>query len=99
MSMLTIDLQEGFNGEKVVVELDGSKIFSDDNLRTRTQIGLAIQVHQDVSLGDHIIGVKVDNSGGTGEFRIDAHKTPFLGISVKNNEVVFTPKAQAFGYV
>ena len=44
MPRLHIALQEGFTGEPVSISVDGREVYRKDQVRTRTQIGLADSV-------------------------------------------------------
>lgn len=57
---LTIALEEGFEGQHVVVAVDGEVVLDDPEVRTRRQIGLARSVPVPLPEGDHVIGVRVD---------------------------------------
>ncbi|MFM9551808.1 MULTISPECIES: hypothetical protein [Streptomyces] len=57
---LTIALEEGFEGQHVVVVVDGEVVLDDPGVRTRLQIGLARSVPVRLPEGDHTIGVRVD---------------------------------------
>lgn len=97
--MFIIDLQEGFSGDKVVLAVDGTEVFQEEKLQTRNQIGLARQIEVDVPSGRHTVSIRFGDAPTTREFAIDTAETPFLGITLAANDIVFTPKAQAFGYL
>ncbi|MFV1976064.1 MAG: hypothetical protein ACC651_09965 [Candidatus Scalindua sp.] len=44
MALVTIDLQEGFANDTVVIRLNGQEIFRRENVTTRLQIGLADRI-------------------------------------------------------
>lgn len=99
MPLFVIDLQEGFSGENISVNIDGHDVFKGQNIATRNQIGLAKQIKKEIQSGNHTVRINLEDRGIDESFSIDSSATPFLGISVLNNEIVFTPEATAFGYV
>lgn len=99
MPLFTIDLQEGFDDENISINIDGLDVFQGKNIITRNQIGLAKQIKKDLQSGNHTIHINLENRGVNETFSIDSAATPYLGISVEDNKIIFTPEATAFGYV
>jgi hypothetical protein len=62
MSELTIALEEGFQGQHVVVVVDGDVVLDEPDVRTRLQIGLARSIPVRLPEGDHSIDVRVDGT-------------------------------------
>lgn len=77
---LTIALEEGFEGQHVVVVVDGDVVLDDPEVRTRMQIGLARSVPVRLPQGDHSIGVRVDDVERL-RIGVDAGATRWVGIS------------------
>ncbi|MGV9559204.1 hypothetical protein [Streptomyces sp. NPDC003401] len=65
MSVLHIALQEDFQGEHVVVAVDGTVVLDDPSVRTRRQIGLARLL--EVPVRDGGVTVEVSVRGGPRE--------------------------------
>ncbi|MDF3144740.1 MULTISPECIES: hypothetical protein [unclassified Streptomyces] len=65
MSVLRIALQEDFQGEHVVVTVDGTVVLDDPSVHTRRQIGLARSI--EVPVRDGGITVEVSVHGGPRE--------------------------------
>jgi hypothetical protein len=61
MPQLHIALQEGFTGEPVSITVDGREIYRKDQVRTRTQIGLADAVETTHDPGRAAIEVRARN--------------------------------------
>jgi hypothetical protein len=68
MDELTIALEEGFQGQHIVVVVDGDVVLDDPDVRTRQQIGLSRSIPVHLTEGDHSIGVRVD-----GDERLNMH--------------------------
>jgi hypothetical protein len=65
MSVLQIALQEDFQGEHVVVAVDGAVVLDDPSVHTRRQIGLARSL--EVPVRDGGVTVEVSVQGGPRE--------------------------------
>lgn len=65
MSVLRIALQEDFQGEHVVVAVDGTVVLDDPSVHTRRQIGLARYL--EVRVRDGGVTVEVSVQGGARE--------------------------------
>ncbi|MDT0572521.1 hypothetical protein RM704_34530 [Streptomyces sp. DSM 3412] len=77
---LTIALEEGFEGQHVVVVVDGDVVLDDPEVRTRRQIGLARSVPVRLPEGEHAIGVLVDGVERL-NIRVDSGAVRWAGIS------------------
>ncbi|MGW0846606.1 hypothetical protein ACWD26_42085 [Streptomyces sp. NPDC002787] len=78
---LAISLEEGFEGQHIVVVVDGDVVLDDPEVRTRLQIGLARSVPVRLPAGDHSIGVQVDGVERL-NIRVDTGVTRSVGISL-----------------
>ncbi|HSK97895.1 MAG TPA: hypothetical protein VK891_14830 [Euzebyales bacterium] len=96
--MLTIALQDGFEGEAVTVRVDGETVIDETSVRTDQRIGLAHAV--DVPHAEAVarLEVRVPGRNLRATAHVDARTTPFVAISVLDGEVVVTTSAAPFGY-
>lgn len=106
MAKLTVDIQEGFRGDSVVVKVDGKVAFSKDGVTTQLLRGPAAAFSTEVNDSGrpvklHVI-VKTRNLEGSKEYRVneDMH----VGISIEESgsgggkeEIVF--REGPFGYL
>ncbi len=99
MHELIIDLQEGFLDEDVFVAIDGHEVFQGKNIVTRNQIGLAKQIKNVLQPGKHTVRICLGDRGIDQTFSLDSQHTPYLGISVHDNDIVFQAERNAFGYL
>ena len=98
MIPLTLDLQEGFDGDQVVMAIDGREVFRKTGVRTRLQIGLAERIKLDVEPGRHSLRVSLPNRSLHGERQFDAKSEPTLAVSVSAGSIDIGPP-KAPGYV
>ncbi len=99
MATLVIDLQEGFDGDVVVIMVDGREVFRKAGVRTRYQIGLAESVRPEVTAGRHRVAVELPDRGLSGEVELDAAATPHLAVSAQGDRLVLTLAAEPFRYL
>jgi hypothetical protein len=81
VSELTIALEEGFQGQHVVVVVDGDVVLDESDVRTRTQIGLARSVPVRMPEGTHSIDVRVEEVDRLA-LRVDTAATRSVRISL-----------------
>ena len=99
MGTLRIALEEGFQGETVVVDVNGATVLERDDVRTRMQVGFAERLEVPVDEGDAAVEVRLPQRRAAG--RLTAHVVDRLhvGVSVRDGEVAFRTSEEPFGYV
>ena len=95
---LTIALQDGFEGEAVMVRVDGETVIDETAVRTDQRIGLAHAVDVPHADGVATLEIRVPSRDLRATAHVDARATPFVAISVLDGEVVVTTSATPFGY-
>jgi len=95
---LHIDFQEGWSGSDVVVTVNGRERRL-PAVTTKTQIGLATQVVEEVEPGALTITVRVPGAGEVGEHRVEVTGELWVGVSVVDGTIVFRDQNELFGYV
>ena len=63
--VLSVALEEGFEDDAVVVEVNGRKVFEQDGVSTRTQIGLAVSFEVPIDQPDAVIEVRLPARGSS----------------------------------
>lgn len=100
MAVLTIDLQEGFTGETVVIAIDGQAVERRPGVKTRLQTGLAESLNVQVPMGSLQVSVSVPEKGADATIAVDASTTPWLGVSLDaEGGIRLQPSATMFGYL
>jgi len=93
MAKLTIDLQDGFSNEKIVVSIAGRVIFQQENLSTRTQIGLAASFSHELAEGSVSLDFLLpDRSDKPQTLTLTIHGDTYLGVSL-NTDGTLKPKS------
>ena len=91
MATLTIDLQEGFEGDQVVITIDDREVFNKPGVKTRYQIGLAERVRLDVAPGSRRLRVALPGRSLQQELQVDAAATPVLAVSLAGDRIDVGP--------
>lgn len=99
MPIVTVDLQEGFEKDKVHILVDDARVFEQSGIKTRPEIGFAARTTLDLKSGEHRVIVKLPDRNLEGQIRMDPSKNAYLGVSVENGSLKLMPSAQMFGYL
>jgi len=70
MAVLSVALEDGFEDDTVVVEVNGRQVFERDGVSTRTQIGLAESFEVTVDEDEAVVEVRVSSRGATGRTEV-----------------------------
>jgi hypothetical protein len=95
MRTLTIDLQEGFAGDEVLVRVNGSEVARRSDVRTKRMVGLACSVDVPVPDGPVTLEVEVPTKGVRGAADV---RRSCVGVSVEGSGVRFIESDEPFGY-
>lgn len=87
MTPLHIALEDGFDGDTVVLLVDGEEVFREEGITTRTQISLAESLELDVRPGPLRLRIDVPSQGVEQTFEVDAGRHPFVGLSLREGVV------------
>jgi hypothetical protein len=98
MPRLHIALQEGFAGEPVSINIDGREVYKKDEVRTRTQIGLADSVETTHDPGSATIEIRARNAASTITPTLTGDL--YLAVSLSpDGRIVHRSSAQPFRYM
>ena len=95
MPRLHIALQNGFTGVPVTIVVDGREVYRKDDVRTRTQIGLADSVELEHDSGPVAIDVTAGDASGSvratlsGDLHVSLSVSPEKTIVHKNSPTPF----------
>ena len=98
MPGLRVDLQDGFDGDEVVVRVAGKEVYRDDDVRTLTVIGRAATFTADVPAGTVAVDIELPRRGLEHRVVLDAAETPNLGVSVSGTMLKHRVASEPFGY-
>lgn len=95
---LSIDLQEGFVDDTVIVRINNKEIFQKEHLTTNKLLGISASFKTEVVRGMSNIEIKILNRRIEKIISIDVSAPIFLGISVQKDKVDYVISAEPFGY-
>lgn len=99
MQLLHIAFQKGFEGDTVILCINGKEMFRKENVKTGAQIGYAssfeINSHEGPVTIDILLPMK--NLSETVELELTA--ATFLGVSIEQGKIVYRISGQPFGYL
>jgi hypothetical protein len=100
MANVSLDLQEGFNGESVTIFVDEKEFYRNDNVRTQKLLGFADHVELSGIKGHVAVRIAVDQSGPPLEkqFQLDVNKERYVGISLEKGRLNHIISSSPFGY-
>lgn len=99
MAVLSVALEEGFEGDTVVVEVNGRRVFERDGVRTRMQVGLAESLELEVDERAAVVEVQVPSRGARGRIERPLAERLYVGVSLEGDDVAFRTSEEPFGYV
>lgn len=99
MPQLTIALQSGFDGDTVVVTVDGAQVMRRQGISTDTRVSLAAQHELTVHAGPTEIAVELPDRRLSSSVKLNVTADMHLGVSVDGVEISFRESSQAFGYL
>lgn len=100
MPVLHTALQDGFNGDEVIMRVAGREVFRQPAVRTRTQIGLAATQDIAVDSGSVAIEVALPQRHIAQNLSLQVTKDTYLGLSVlPDGSLRHVVSDEPFGYV
>lgn len=97
--MLTIDLQEGFTSDHVVIELNNKVVFDERNVRSRFEIGFATRKEIKVPKRPYELRVSIPEAHIIKKIMIDPAETTHVGVNRTDQGIEVTRSSQPFGYL
>lgn len=92
---MRVDLQDGFNNDRVELYVNGVKVFDEEGATTKRQLGFALSSEIDVPPGTIELEIRVPTRNLAKTISVDA---PNLGISIRNGEIEIITSGKRFGY-
>lgn len=98
MSSLHIDLQDGFAGDTVAIQLNGREVYRKDGVRTDLRISRADGI--DVETPDAPATVEVQARSRSASASIDPARTPYLAVNLDaEGRPLLRPSTEPFAYL
>jgi hypothetical protein len=95
---LTIDLQDGFYRDTVVLSVDGKEVFRKESVTTLQMLGYAESTKALVALGNHELKVFIPTRGLTDAVTVAIQDETFLGVSLRAAGIDIAVTREPFGY-
>lgn len=99
MPRLTIDLQDGFSNDEVILRVAGIEVLKKSQVTTNPAISLAQSCPVEVGEGTLEVEVLVPSRKLQGAVRLDVARTPYLGVNVVENELELQPSETMLFYL
>lgn len=99
MADVTLDLQEGFFDDTVVVRHAGREIARREKVRTRMQIGLADQLELDLPAGAVAFEIALPDKDIAAVVNLPPERPLWVGVSLDSGRLRIRIARDAFGYV
>ena len=87
MGALTLDLREGFQGDQVVVRVDGRDVASEEDVTTDYSIGLARRISTTVGPRPAVVEVLCPTRNLAVSKEIDPREGPWLNVRLEGNKI------------
>jgi hypothetical protein len=98
MAKLGIDLQDGFEGDDVVVKINGQEVMRRGDVSTKRILGLAGSHRAEVGNGPVTIEVSVPSRRIEHRLEVDASNDVYVGLSLVNGRLEPIIRKKPFGY-
>jgi hypothetical protein len=98
MARLSIDLQDGFTDDTVVLHVGGKERFHKQHVSTKPVIGWAESFQTEVSSGRVNLRVTVPTQGIVKTIPLEVSSDTHLGLSIVNGELEHIVSDQPFTY-
>lgn len=100
MQTLHIELQEGFQDDRVVARLNGVEVLSLDHVTTRMQTGFAAAGSIEAADGKAVLEVSLPASGQRASTEINLKQAVWAGVTLGPDKAIqFRISHEPFGYV
>ena len=98
MTAFRIALQDGFEGDTVVVKVNGKEVFKQENVKTKRQIGKAASVEVEVEEGSANVEISLPLKNLSETIAVKVSGEVYLGVSVVENKVEHKVSSEPFRY-
>ena len=86
--LMNIALQDGFDGDDVLIRVDGSEAYRGEQITTRTQISHAADTQLEVPDAPFTLEVDVPTQQIRETFQVDPHANPNVALSLREGRLV-----------
>jgi hypothetical protein len=94
-----VDLQEGFQEDTVVVQVNDGAEQKKEGVTTMPQVGYAGSIEMNVESGPVRLRVSVPSRGISGTKSVDVSKDLYVGISIDGARLTYRVTSEPMGYL
>lgn len=98
MIILAIDLQDGFEDDTVILQVNGENVYHKEDVSTKLLLGLADSFKTEVEKGPIKIDISAQTKGIKKTISLDVSADTYLGISIVNGIIEYIVSNEPFGY-
>ena len=98
MTAIRIALQDGFEGDTVVVKVNGKQVFKQENIKTKRQIGKAASFEVEVEGGPVNVEVLLPLKNLSETIAVKVSGEAYLGVSVVEDKIEHRVSSEPFRY-
>lgn len=98
MATLTIDFQEGFAGDTVVLSLNGDEVLRQENITTKMVLGYAGSFESEVETGSVTVEIYVQTKDLRETVILEVSEDTYLGISITDGKIETIQLDEPFKY-
>ena len=98
MTAIRIALQDGFDGDTVVVKVNGKEVFKQENVNTKRQIGKAASFEVEVAEGSANVEVSLPLKNLSETIACKVSGEVYLGVSVAEDKIEHRVSSEPFRY-
>ena len=98
MNTLRIALQDGFEGDAVVVSVNGKEVFDQDSVKTKRQIGNARSFDVEVAEESADVEVSLPSRKLSESIAVKMDGKVYLGVSITRNRIEYNISSEPFHY-
>ena len=100
---LNIDLQDGFNDDTVILEINNKEVFKEEHITTDLRIALAKGFTTHVSSGEVTLKVNVTTKNLVDNYKFKINSETYIGVSIMepespNKKIEFSLSKERFEY-
>ena len=99
MVTLSIDFQEGFANDTVVLHVNGDEVFRKEDVSTKLLIGKADALKTTVETGQVVIEINIQTRDIAMTIPLEISADTYLGISAVNGRIEYVISDEPFGYL
>lgn len=99
MAQLTINLQEGFTKDLVVIQVNSQEVFRKEGVQTKLLLGFADSFEVQVPEGNVKVETILPSRNLSKTIDLKISTTVYLGISIQKGNIQYRVSPEPFGYM